>query len=147
MTFFLAFCHHQPFLAPHRILFPFVGRTMHREFDDHKYRNGHSSPLKDAGEQRISEGMALADRRLPGVIGEKVVDRVSRFRVYELVGESIKNTWLPGKSYFAFLLNKTKKEPRPYVILINICSHLLRIANIFYRELLIKSILLDGFRR
>lgn len=73
-------------VPPHRILFPFVGRTMHREFGDHKYRNGHSSPLKDAGVRRISGGTALADRRLPGVIGEKVVDRVSRFRVYELVG-------------------------------------------------------------
>lgn len=83
---------------------------MRHEFGDHKYRNGHSSPLKDAGERRISGGTAFADRRLLGVIGKKVVDRASRFRVYELVGESIKNTRLPSKSYFAFLFNKTAEE-------------------------------------
>lgn len=49
-------------VPPHRILFPLVGRSMRREFGDHKYRNGHGSPLKDAGERRSPIFQGLSER-------------------------------------------------------------------------------------
>lgn len=68
-------------VPPHRILFPLVGRSMRREFGDYKYRNGHGPPLKDAGGTGVRRSSSSR-----GVIGKEVVDRASRFRVYELAG-------------------------------------------------------------
>lgn len=71
-------------VPPHRILFPPVGRSMRREFGDHKYRNSHDSPLKDAGERRTRRnGVRQSSSR---GYRKGVVDRTSQFRVYELVG-------------------------------------------------------------
>lgn len=60
-------------------------------------------------------GESPKKRRSPIGVFQELSERESLtvwadFRVYELVGESIKNTWLPGKSYFAFLFNKTAEE-------------------------------------
>lgn len=41
-------------VPPHRILFPLVGRSMRREFGDHKYRNGHGFAVKKMRTERTA---------------------------------------------------------------------------------------------
>jgi len=88
-----------------------------REFGVHKYRNGHGSPLKRETENGEGRGWrsgprgVLADlgRNVAGAYRTEVVERLDRFRVYELTEESIKHTSL-GKSCSALLFNKTPEE-------------------------------------
>lgn len=68
--FFLAFCHHQPF-RPIEFYFRSWAALCAREFGDHKYRNGHGSPLKDAGERRTRRNGARRSSSSRGVIGKK----------------------------------------------------------------------------
>lgn len=147
--FFLAFCHHQLF-RPIEFYFRSVGRSMRREFGDHKYRNGHGSPLKDAG-----EGWNLRRDDARRSASSRSYRRESRWPCEPIPSlrfsrrESIKNTWLPGKSYFALLFNKTAEERTETV---RHCDKHSRPSATHGEYILprvahwVKSNLLDGFR-